>query len=96
MSFYFELSEEDKYIVDDPDEMCDDDLEDFVAEGDGCPHCGERRVDYLEIQEDAGHDVFCRSCQRGYDLTWNTLPDIDMRREDYYLAGIAPPHPHPL
>lgn len=80
------------FDADRPD-ACDECAEeDVVEEGFGCPHCGERRVDYLQILEDAEHDVFCLSCQTGFNFAWNE-PDIDMRREDYYLAGLHPQKP---
>ena len=39
--------------------------DDRVPEHDGCPHCGETRVDYLVIDED---HVDCLSCSKGYWL----------------------------
>lgn len=66
-----------------------------ISDGLGCPCCGETRVDWLEILEDAEHDVHCLSCDEEYNLP-TAEPDIDSRREDYYQAGVAPPNPNPL
>lgn len=41
------------------------DNDDRVPEHDGCPHCGETRVDYLVIDDD---HVDCLSCGIGYWL----------------------------
>lgn len=40
--------------------------ESFVEEHFGCPNCGERRVDYLEIDED--NNVHCCSCDFNYEI----------------------------
>ena len=50
--------------------MADSDMEtnepnDEVPEELGCPDCGERRVDYLEIDED-DEIVTCSTCGRVY------------------------------
>ncbi len=95
MSFYHELPEEDKWLVDDPDGEDDPYGENLVAPSHGCPDCGERDVDYLQILEDAEYDVHCLSCDTEYSLPV-AEPDIDSRREDYYQAGISPPNPNPL
>jgi len=71
-----------------------DEDDDMIAEHLGCPMCGERRVDWLQILEDAEHDVHCLACDTDYSFV--VEPDIDSRREDYYQAGITPPNPFPL
>lgn len=58
------------YILEDEDpDILKDEFseEDRVAPHLGCPACGETRIDYLQILEDAEHDVFCLTCDTGYN-----------------------------
>lgn len=43
--------------------------EDWVAEADACPACGERRVDMLRINIDR---VACLTCGRAYEVGSST------------------------
>lgn len=67
----------------------------WVEEQFGCPYCGERRVDYLDLEQtEAGDVVQCMSCHEYYTLPiFGAIPDLDSRREDYYQAGQYPPRP---
>jgi hypothetical protein len=40
---------------------------DLVDAGDGCPQCGERRMDQL-VMDDAGDGVLCIACGRRYHI----------------------------
>ncbi len=41
--------------------------DDEVPPGSGCPNCGERRIDWLAIDED-GETVTCNTCGARYVL----------------------------
>jgi transcription elongation factor Elf1 len=42
-------------------------MEDLVPKEWGCPHCGERRIDYLSAPDD-DEVVRCETCRRKYTI----------------------------